>query len=152
MIEMLRIALLSILPISELRGAIPYALSLGINPIIAFFFAVAFNILVFPLVFFFLDKVHHKLMKYFSYYNKFFNFYINKNRKKLEKHVGTNLEFLFIMLLTAIPLPFTGAYTASILSWFFGIKRNKAFLAVSLGVIIAGILVTLATLGIFSIL
>lgn len=142
-------AVVSALPISELRGGIPLALSSGANPFVVFFICVLANIaIIFP-VFLFLDYLHGKFIRV-RFYRNLFRKYIEKSRHKLEKHVGTKHEFLFIFLLTAIPLPMTGAYTASILSWYFNLKKIKAFFAIGLGVIVAGVVVSLVSLGIFS--
>ena len=139
--------LLSVLPVSELRGGITYAIGFGLNPFLAYFIGVLSNFFVIPICFFFLDNLH----KYFlglKFYSKLFDKYINRNRKKLEKYVGGKGEFFGLLILTAIPLPMTGAWTATILAWFFGLKRRKSYLAISLGILIAGVLVTLASLGI----
>lgn len=148
---LIKAVILSMLPISELRGGIPLAISYGINPIIAFVVCVIANILVFPIIFLFLTTLHKLFLK-INFYRKCFDFYIEKSRKKLEKHIGTKTEFWFIVIFTGIPFPLTGAYSATILSWFFGLNKRKAFLAVSLGVIMAGIIVTLASIGIFSLI
>lgn len=140
---------LSVLPISELRGGIAYAIGSGLNPVLAYFIGVVSNFFVIPICFFFLDNLHKYFLK-LGFYNNSFDKYINKNRRKLEKYIGTKVEFWALVCIVLIPLPFTGAYTGSILAWFFGLKRRKSYLAISLGILIAGILVTLASLGLFS--
>ena len=147
--EIINIILLSILPVSELRGAIPYGISNNINPLLTFFIAVLANFLVAPFGFFFLDNLHKHFLKIKSY-NRFFNKYIEIKRKSFEKHVGTSFEFWALMIFVAIPLPLTGAYSGALIAWFFDLKRRKSYLAIFLGVLIAGIIVTLTTLGIRS--
>ena len=147
--EILNIILLGILPISELRGAIPYGISNDINVFLVFILAVLSNCLVVSIVFFFLDNLHKHFLKN-SHYKKFFNKYIEMKRKSFEKHVGTSFEFWALLIFVAIPLPFTGAYSGSLLAWFFNLKRKKSYLAIYLGIITAGIIVTLTTLGIKS--
>ena len=142
-------AVVSTLPVSELRGGIPLALSSGANPIVVFLVCVLANIAIILPLFLFLDYLHGKFIRV-RIYRKMFRRYIERSRHKLEKHIGTKHEFLFVFLLTAIPLPMTGAYTASILSWYFGLKKIKAFFAIALGVVTAGIIVSLISLGIFS--
>lgn len=149
MITLLKIILISMLPISELRGAIPYAITQGVNPFIAFLSAVLGNFLVVPIVFYFLDNLHHYFLRS-KHYEKFFNKYIEAKRKKFEKHVGTKFEFWALVIFTGTPLPFTGAWSATILAWFFNLKRRKSYLAIFLGILISGIIVTLTTLGIKS--
>ncbi|MEK6834799.1 MAG: small multi-drug export protein [Nanoarchaeota archaeon] len=145
----INLILLSILPISELRGAIPYAISNNINPWFAFILAVLSNFLVVPITFFFLDNLHKHFLK-INIYKKFFNKYIENKRKSLEKHIGTKFEFWALMIFVLIPLPMTGGYSGTLLAWFFKLKRRKSYLAIFLGISIAGIIVTLITLGIKS--
>ena len=141
--------LLSILPISELRGGIIYAIGLGVNPVLAFFADTSANALVVFLIFFFLDNLHKHFLK-LKLYENIFNRYIDKMRLKIEDKIGTKKEFWALLLFVAIPSPFTGAYTGSVLAWLFGVKRKKAYLAIILGVVIAGIIVTLSALKFFS--
>src|SRR3989344_3593133 len=147
--EIINIILLSIFPVSELRGAIPYGISNNINVFFVFILAVLSNFLVVSIVFHFLDNIHKHFLKNI-HYKKFFNKYIELKRKSFEKHVGTSFEFWALVIFVALPLPFTGAYSGSLLAWFFNLKRNKSYLAIYLGIITAGIIVTLTTLGIKS--
>ena len=80
------------------------------------------------------------------YYNKIYNTHIENKRDLLEKHIGTKWEFFALMLLVGIPLPVTGAYTGTLLAWFFEIPRKRAYLALTLGIIIAGLIVSLVVL------
>ena len=130
----------SILPIAELRGGIPYAIANDLNPLLTFFICVGANILVFPIVFFFLEFLHPLFLK-IDLYKRLFDKFIIKTREK----VGNKIEkygFWGLMIFVMIPLPVTGAYTGSFAAWLFNIPKKKAFLAVSLGVIMAGIIVT----------
>ena len=137
--------ILSILPVSELRGAIPYAILNGINPITAFFIAVLANIIIIPIIFFFLDNIHEFLLKNKSY-QRLFDFYINKKVEKVKRKYET-LEFFVLFLFVAIPAPGTGAYTGVLLSWIFKLDRKKSFAIIALGVITAGIITTLVTVS-----
>ena len=131
---------LSILPIAELRGGIPYAIANDLNPLLTFFICVGANILVFPIVFFFLEFLHPLFLK-IDLYKRLFDKFIIKTRVK----VGNKIEkygFWGLMIFVMIPLPVTGAYSGSFAAWLFNIPKKKAFLAVSLGVIMAGIIVT----------
>ncbi len=132
--------ILSIMPIFELRGGIPYALINGIHPVTAYFMAVSANILAFPIVYFFMGFFHDLFSK-MEWYTRLFEKIVVRTRAK----VGDNLEkwgFWGLMIFVMIPLPVTGAYTGSFAAWVFGIDKVKGFLAVSLGVLIAGLIVT----------
>jgi uncharacterized membrane protein len=132
----------SLLPISELRGGIPIGVALGLSIIFSFLIAIIANFFVIPIMFFFLDNLHYLFLK-INIYEKLFNRYIEKKRTKLEKYIGTKWEFVMLMLFVGIPLPITGAYTGTLLAWFFKIPRKKAYYALSLGILIAGIIISL---------
>ena len=148
--NLIYIALLSIMPISELRGSIPLGFGLGLNPLLVILIAIIFNFLVVFLVFSFLDLFHNFLMRV-RIYRILFARYIERNRKKLEAKIGTRAEFWTLLILVGIPLPFTGAYAGSILAWFFNLNRRKAYPAIFLGILIAAAIVTIISLGIFGI-
>ena len=135
----------SILPISELRGGIPYAIANDINPFLAYFICVGANILAFPIVFFFLEFLHPLFLKV-GIYQKLFDKFILKTRKKLDTKIK-KYGFWGLMLFVMIPLPVTGAYTGSLAAWLFNIPKKKAFISVVLGVIISGIIVTIISLS-----
>jgi len=142
---------LSVLPITELRGGIPFALAQGINPFIAFIFCVAANIMVISFLFLFLDYFHVHLLKT-KFYRRTFNAFLKKLRThkiNVEKNYQT-YGFIALTIFTAIPLPVTGAWTATIIAWLLNLQRKKSFLAIAFGVIIAGIVVTLITLGVIT--
>jgi len=135
----------SIVPISELRGGIPFALSNGLNPIIVYVVCVISNVLAFPIVYIFLDNIHPLLEKW-NWYKKIFDKFVIRTRKKVEKQVD-KYGFWGLMIFVMIPLPVTGAYTGSLAAWLFNIKKKKGFLAVLLGVMISGIIVTIVFLS-----
>ena len=128
------------MPIAELRGGIPYALANGINPVIAYFMCTFANILAFPIVYLFMGFFHDLFSK-MDWYSRLFDKIVLRTRQK----VGANLEkwgFWGLMIFVMIPLPVTGAYTGSFAAWVFGIEKRKGFLAVALGVLIAGLIVS----------
>jgi uncharacterized membrane protein len=138
------------LPVSELRGAIPFAMAKGLSPVSVFFLAVIPNILIIFLALFFLDYIHKYFMK-ISVYNKLFTMYLDRVRHKVALKNGM-LPFLMLFLFVAIPFPGTGAYTGSMITWFFKMERKKAIPVMMLAVVSAGVLVTLASIGVFSLL
>nr|MBA4405469.1 ligand-binding protein SH3 [Nanoarchaeum sp.] len=143
--------ILSILPISELRGGIPVAMSSGIDPWIVFFSCVAVNIFVIPIAYFFLDFLHHKFLK-FERYRVLFGKVVIRTKRKIESKIGTKWQYPALFAFVAVPLPGTGAYTGVIAAWLFGMNRIKSFIAIALGVLVAGVIVTLATLGVYSLI
>lgn len=131
--------LISMTPIGELRAGLPFALFNGSPIWFAYLICVTANILIFPLLFIFLEFIHHKFMHY-DHYRSAFDRFMEKVRKRAHKKVE-KYGYLGLFLLVAIPLPFTGAYTGTIAAWFFGMDRLKSFIAVSLGVLTAGLIV-----------
>ncbi len=128
------------MPIAELRGGIPYALAHDINPVTAYLICTAANILAFPIVYLFMGFFHDLFSK-MQWYTNLFDKIVIRTRNK----VGDNIEkwgFWGLMIFVMIPLPITGAYTGTFAAWVFGIEKKKGFLAVSLGVLISGLIVT----------
>jgi len=145
--------LLSLAPVSELRGGLPLAVARGVPWPLAFVACVAANIIIVPLIFLFLDYFHCRLLK-LRLYKRTFNAFLKRIRKRKES-VEKNVESYGIIALAvfvAIPLPITGAWSGALIAWLLGLKRLKSFFAIALGVLIAGAIVTMATLGIIHIL
>jgi uncharacterized membrane protein len=134
-------ALLSLLPISELRGSIPYAVLKNVNPFFAYFYCVFFNCLAAHVVYIFLSTIHKFLVR-FKWYKYYFEKFIIRARNKVKNGID-KYGYLGIMLFVALPLPVTGAYTATIGAWVLGMEKRKTFFAVYAGVAIAGIIVSL---------
>lgn len=137
------------LPISELRGAIPISITqFGFTPIKAFFLSVFGNLLpVIPLLFF-LNYFTEKLSK-IGIFKKFFDWWFERTKRRgsiVEKY-----EAIGLSLFVAIPLPMTGAWSGCVAAYLFRIKFRYAFPAIVVGVLIAGIVVTLTTLGLLRI-
>ena len=147
--------LLTLLPLVELRGGLPLALisasEAGVPLTLAFFGIVFLNILVVFFVFFFLDNFHEKFMNY-KFYKNFYNFSLRKMQKRITKFekAHSDVGILALFLFVAIPLPGTGVYSGAFLSWLLNLERKKSLFAISFGVFIAGLIIFLGTLGIFS--
>ena len=143
--------ILSLLPISELRGGIPVAVASGVGWFPAFITCVIANVLVIIPVFFFLDYVHRYLMKV-KIYERIFTMYFDRVRKRVEAQFAKHTwEYWVLFLFVAIPFPSTGAYTGCLVAWFLEMDRKKSFITIALGVLAAGIVVTsvvsIASLG-----
>jgi uncharacterized membrane protein len=139
----LEVILLSILPISELRGGIPLAIVYGISPLAAFLVCTLANILIVPIIFIFLDTLNKLFLK-IPFYNRFFHHFLERSRHKIHRQVE-KYGYLGLMIFVAIPLPMTGAYTGTLGAWALGMDKRKSFVAIALGVIIAGIIVALVS-------
>ena len=134
--------LISMIPLVELRGAVPYAISSGIPLWQALLIGVIGNMLPVPIIFFFARHIL-EWGKEKPVIGNFFTWCLNKGHRggqKLEEAAGDKGIFWALLLFVGIPLPGTGAWTgtlaASILDWDF----KRSVLAVMLGVILAGII------------
>jgi len=149
--------ILTLLPLIELRGGLPLALvessKYDISQLTIFMVIVLLNILLILVIFFFLDHIHKILMR-FNSYKKFYLFYLKKMQKRIERFEKSHnsIGLLALFLFVAIPLPLTGAYTGTFLSWVLGLDRKKSFVAIALGVLTAGIIIYFGTLKIISFL
>ena len=145
----LRVALLSALPITELRGAIPLALTIYKMPIFpAYIFAVLGNVV--PAIFLLLYlKPFSDFLCRWHFFNTFFKWLFKRTRRNSEEKFE-KYGALFLLLFVAIPLPVTGAWTGSVAAFVFGIRFWYAFPMIVGGIIISGVIVTLASLGIIS--
>lgn len=129
---------ITLLPGIELRGSIPYGIFEGsLNPVNVFVVAVLTNILVIYPSFVFLDWFFDLIMRL-----PLAGHYIKKTRKKAKPYVD-KYGILGLAFFVAVPLPGTGAYSGALASHIFGLENKKAFLSISAGVFIAGVLVFL---------
>ena len=146
--------LISMVPIIELRGGVPFAVGMGIPYFEALAVCVIGNMLPVPFIYFFARKVllwgADK-----KYIGKFFRVMLEKGEKggrKLTETAGRGGLFVALMLFVGIPLPGTGAWTGTLAASFLNMGIKSTALSVSLGVIIAGIIMGLASTGVFSII
>jgi uncharacterized membrane protein len=135
---------LSLLPISELRGAIPFAIANQVPWYAAFAIAVICNAMVAPICWIFLSTLHRLFLK-MNWYKNFFERFIERARNKLHHNVE-RWGWLGVAVFVAIPLPFTGAWTGAIGAWVLGLSKRRTMPAVMLGVLCAGVIVTLVML------
>ena len=141
--------LLSLLPVAELRGGIPFAIANGMPWYTAYILCVLVNTMVAPIAYVFLDTFH-KLFYRIGFYRRIFDNFVNKSRLKLEEKVE-RWGFWGIAVFVGIPLPITGAWTGTLGAWVLGINRKKTMLAVFAGAVISGTIVTsIVMLGIHS--
>ena len=135
---------ISAMPVSELRGAIPVGIMMGMQPLRVFLLAILGNLLpVLPLLYL-LEPISNKLRK-IIFFKKFFDWLFARTKKRAK--IVEQYELLGLMILVAIPLPMTGAYTGCVAASLLKLEKKRSFIAVTVGVLIAGIIVTLVTLG-----
>lgn len=137
--------LLSLVPISELRGSIPFAYFNGINLFQAFCIAVLSNAMVAPIAMIFFSTLH-KILDKWGFYHRVFEKTVSRARAKVESKIE-KYGYLGLLIFVAIPLPVTGAWTGSLGAWVLGLNKTKSILFIGLGVLIAGIIVSAVLLS-----
>ena len=146
MYKYIAISFLSMLPVTELRGSIPVAISYYHLPVLpSYLFAVISNII--PAIFLlnFLKPFSNYLRRW-HFFEIFFTWLFHRTRKYEKKY--EKYGALFLLFFVAIPFPGTGVWTGSIAAFIFGIRFWYALPMMVAGLIIAGIIVTLANLGV----
>ncbi|MDD5552736.1 MAG: small multi-drug export protein, partial [Candidatus Omnitrophica bacterium] len=132
-------------PVSELRGAIPLALSFGMPLGKAFWLSVIGNIIPVVPALFLLEPVSNRLRR-FRPWARFFDWLFERTKKKAD--TIQKYEALGLCLFVAIPLPMTGAWSGVVAASLFKIKFRYAFISILAGVLLAGLIVsTLCGLG-----
>jgi len=143
----LYVFMISMIPIIELRGSIPYAAGVGLPWYVAFITAVIGNLLPVPFILLFVKKVFDWMRKY-PKLKKIVDFCENKFAKKVEK--AGNTAFWTLVGFIAIPLPGTGAWTGSGIAAVCEVPFKKALLAAVIGVLIAATVVTMIAYGVLA--
>ena len=141
----------SMLPLIELRGAIPYAVAYNLPLLNSYIIAILGNMLPVPFIFFFARKILEwgKDVS-FAPFAKFCRFCIEKGEKGKEKLLSSSKNGIYIALLlfVGVPLPGTGAWTGTLAASFLDLDFKKSVLAVIGGVILAGIIMGLVSSGV----
>ena len=136
-------------PVVELRGAIPAGVALGLEPQLACGAAIVGNLLPVPFIILLVRQAFDLLRKH-----PFFATKIDalERRAHLKGRLVRKYRLLGLTLFVAIPLPGTGAWTGALVAAFLNIRLRNALPAITLGVLIAGGLVTLMTMGVIHLL
>ena len=139
--------LLSMIPVGELRGALPIAILVYKLPLpTAILLSIIGNMLPVYFLLMFFEKVSRWLMERSSLARKFFEWLFERTRRKLDTKVQ-KYGYWALAMFVAIPLPVTGAWTGTLGAFVFGLPRKKSFLAIFAGVCISSAIVTVLTLG-----
>lgn len=139
--------LVSMLPLIELRGAIPIAESMNLNIWVYYIVAIIGNMIPVPFIYLFARKLL-EWGKDKKIIGKFFTFCLEKGQKggeKLKESAGNKGIFWALMIFVGIPIPGTGAWTGTLAASILDIDFKTSILAVSLGVILAGIIMSVSS-------
>ena len=154
MLKYLIVFFVSMVPLVELRLAVPMAVGMGLPAIPSIIVCAIGNMIPVPIIYFFARKFLIWGAKQ-RWIGSFCNFFLVKGEKagqKLVSKAGRGGLFVALMLFVGIPLPGTGAWTGTLGASFLNMGIKSTALAVSLGVIIAGVIMALASTGLFSFL
>jgi uncharacterized membrane protein len=142
----------SAIPLTELRVTIPLVITVWhIKPLVALILAIIGNSLPIVVIILSLNKIVELAKRYSKFWTKVLEAIFRRTRRKTSQQFE-KYGLLALCLFVAIPLPMTGAWTGSIAAWLFGVPVRKAFLPIFCGVVIAGIIVTILTVGTAAIL
>ncbi len=147
LVKYLIVFVISMVPIVELRGAIPIAESLKLNILAYYPIAIIGNMIPVPFIFLFARKVLEwgKDKKLTA---KFFTWCLEKGEKggkKLKEAAGNKGIFFALLLFVGIPLPGTGAWTGTLAASFLNLDFKTSITAVTLGVLLAGLIMSLGS-------
>ena len=145
--------LIAMIPIAELRVALPLALTTFDLPVFsAFFWSILGNAIPVVIIFYLLGPIHAFLSKRSKLWNRFFDWISQRTEKKFQRNSVQYGVFVALLLFVAIPLPITGAWTGTLAAFIFRIPLRRALPAILLGICIASVIVYLITTGITSFL
>lgn len=142
--------LMSLVPVIELRGAIPYGIASGLSVPLTFLLATIGNLVPIPFLIVFTRKVFEWLRSKADWLDRMVSKLEAKGEKN--KELVLKYEFIGLMILVAIPLPGTGAWTGALVAVILDMRLKKAMPAITTGVLIAGIIVTALTCGTIAVL
>ena len=134
----------SISPFGEAKVGIPYGMVNGVNIYLVFVICFLANVLVFPIMMFFLDKINHYLLRW-----KFYKKSAIWVARRAKTGSGSKIEkygFWGLIFFVSIPLPGTGVYAGSIATYLFKIEKGKAFWANTIGIFSSSLIVWGTTL------
>ena len=153
MTKYLTVILISMIPLIELRGAVPVAIDMGVDPLAALLICAISNMVPVPVIYFFARKFLLWGCRQ-RYIGKFCSFFVQKGERagqKLVKKTGRGGLFVALLLFVGIPIPGTGAWTGTLAASFLDMGFKSTVVAVSLGVLLAGAIMGTASLAVFGI-
>ena len=137
--------LISMVPVIELRGAIPIGVGAGLSPLVAIGVSIVGNLVPVPFIIIFIKKIFAWLRKV----SQKLDGLVTRLEKRAEKKSETVQKYAFwgLFILVAIPLPGTGAWTGALVAAMLEMPLKKAFPAIVLGVLGAAVIVSFVTYG-----
>jgi uncharacterized membrane protein len=140
--EILNLIWITLLPFLELRASIPYGVfQTEFSLLTIFLVCVITNIILAPIVYFFLDNVVHIFLKV-KFINRIYQKLVTRTQRKVHKYVE-KYGVLGLALFIGVPLPGSGVYSGALAAYLLGFRKRDFFMAAVIGVLIAGVIVLL---------
>lgn len=140
--------LIAMVPIGELRASIPIAIEVyNMAWYWAYFYSVLGNIIIVATILWFLEPVSLFLRKHIKFFDKIFNWLFERTRTKYKGRFE-KWGALALITFVAIPLPVTGGWSGALAAFVFGVPFRKALPLIFVGLLFAGVIVTLITTGV----
>ncbi len=143
--EWLLTMLVSMVPVLELRGAIPFGIALGLDPWASFFAGIIGNLIPIPFIILFIRRILGWMRQLGGYAARFSDWL--ERRAMVRSEQIRKYQLLGLCLFVAIPLPGTGAWTGALVAAILNIRLKSAFPAIGIGVLVAGFLILGLTCG-----
>jgi len=146
--DFLMTMLVSMVPVVELRGGIPYGVAAGLPVWLAYIAAVIGNLIPVPFIVVYIRRIFMWMRRHMPRLNGI----VDKLEKKAHLKGATmqKYQYLGLAIFVAIPLPGTGAWTGALAAAFLDMRLKRAFPAAALGVVVAGLLISIITYGVAS--
>lgn len=142
--DILVAALWSISPLGEAKVGIPFALLNDVNIYLAFLVCFSANVLVFPIMSFFIKVINRYFIRWY-YYKKAAIFVARRAKAGAGKNVR-KYGFWGLLIFVSLPIPGTGVYAGTIAGYLFGLERKRAFMANTIGIFISCVVVWVTTI------
>ena len=156
--KILIVLIISMIPLVELRGAIPVAvgMDLGLPEWLVLIIAIIGNIIPVPIIYLFARKVLEWGSKVkWKPFRQFCNFCLKKGDKggqKLLQKAGKHGKYFALFLFVAVPIPGTGAWTGTLAASVLNLNFKKTILSITAGILVAGLIMLAVSLGLFKVL
>lgn len=147
--ELLSTFMMAMLPVIELRGAIPAGVAMGLSPAVSFIVSVLGNMLPVPFIILLIRRIFSWLKRHSSFWGGMVARLENKAHDK--SALVIKYRAIGLCLLVAIPLPGTGAWTGALVAAFLDMPLKSALPTILLGVLIAGVIVLAVTYGLIAV-
>lgn len=140
----------SMIPVIELRAALPIGIGLGLHPLVSYCICIVGNMLPVPFIILFIRRIFHWLRAKSPFWANL----VSKLEKKAEKQsdIVAKYALLGLYIFVAIPLPGTGAWTGALIAALMDMRLRRAFPVIALGVMTAGLVMLLISVSIAALL